>query len=148
MHVERISWFTNQRPPPPHKHKRRFYCQGPCPLALSYLGPFIHTRTHALDAVVYREGGSEGIKRWTSRLCWERWPAQGLLAPVAEVFSAALAPPARFLASPTPSAGLHSQTEPEKQEYGTLTLVGTPFGFEKCWCDVTFICGALNWKLN
>lgn len=55
------------------------------------------------------------VTRGTSRPCWERWPALSPLAPAAGVSSAAPAPLAHSLASPTPVAGPHFQTTERKR---------------------------------
>lgn len=56
------------------------------------------------------------VTRGTSRPCWERWPALSPLAPAAGASSAAPAPLAHSLASPTPVAGPHFQTTERRGE--------------------------------
>lgn len=94
-----------------------------------------HVHTHNRRCSV-QKGGSEGmaVRHWTSRPCWERWPAPGLPVPAGAVSSAAPVPLSHFPASPTPSAGLHYQTGPEKQEHATLRPIGPKLGIAQ-WCE-------------
>ncbi len=143
MYVKWISWFTNHRPPCTWTQKDR----GLMVLHVFYHGP---SRTHAHNRrCSVQKGGSEGkvVRRWSSRPCWERWPVPGLPAPAGGVSSAALVLLSRFPASPTPSAGLHSQTGPEKQEHATLRAICPKLGIAQ-WCESLWSSCGLNWSVQ